>query len=113
MDLADMVLEPIDCPPRVAERPQAGRLQAVVAPGPPASRRRALAQTRTDEALGLQPVERRVDGAGRHAARQPGLDVDKNRAPVGLFAKVRDWRGQRQKHRLLEDTEDVRHLSTM
>ena len=88
---------------RVAQRPAAGVGQAETLPGPPAGHGLGPRQPVADEALVLEPAERRVDGTDRDLAPRPGLDLTPDGVTVGLVVELR----QRQQHVDLEFAEEI------
>jgi len=61
-----------------------------------------LTDTRSDEALVLQALQRRVNSANRELTSGPLLDLATNRRAVRVGAELK----QRQQHQLFEITED-------
>ena len=67
--------------------------------------RRAGPELRRNEPLRFEPVERRIDRAGRHLAIETVLDLFQNRPPVGFLPERRSRLDEREEDRLFERTE--------
>ena len=80
---------------RFAQRTSSGRRDGEIELPFTATLGRRLALARLDEPLLLQPVEARVDTAGRGLAAGAGLDVVLDRHPVGVGVECDD--GEQQK----------------
>jgi hypothetical protein len=93
--------------PRVVEGGHTGSLDRVVAPRPAVARLGPFTEVRSDQPFPLEPIERRVDGAGGNRPVQALLDCCMNAAPVRLVSEADD----REKDGLFECSEHVSHFA--
>src|SRR5260221_7110372 len=91
---------------RLVQRAQAGSRDGEMPLRAPPAGRGALTRAGGDEPLVFEPVQRRIDRAGRDVAPEADLDLLEDGPAVTLAPQVHD----RHQHRLLEHPEHVRHI---
>lgn len=95
----------VDGTARNVEGPDAGWLDAVIPACAPGTNGSPRSEARREQALTLEPFERRMNGTRRHVSLEPRLHCPQNRPTIRLFTETQYLK----KHCLLKCTEYVCH----